>query len=186
MSVRQNFAVYAGEEEKRPVYTILVNKAGRAMQVMNGQDERVALLERSVKPLLLNAALGVGSEFMIDVAAGVDWTAILAIVIGLHQVAKDVFKDELNNFLVQSLQDAVMGDEENEAEQAIEGDDGENDDGDDYGGDGGADADEEGGGDADADADEDHGGDAGADDDSGDEEGGIGGRIISLIGEFFQ
>jgi len=140
MSIRHNFAVFAGEEEEKPVYTILVDMAGRTMQVMNDQDERIALLEKSVKTLLLNASLGVGSEFTIDVAPGVDWTAILAIVIGLHQVGKNIFKDGFSNFVVQPLQGAVTGYAVNEAEQAFEGDDGGNDGGDD-GGDG-----DEGGG----------------------------------------
>ena len=121
MSIRHNFAVYAGEEKEKPVNTILVDMAGRTMQVMNDQDERIALLEKSVKTLLLNASLGVGSEFTIDVATGVDWTAILAIVIGLHQVGKNIFKDGLKNFLVQPLQGAVTRYAVNEAKQAIEG-----------------------------------------------------------------
>ena len=40
----------------------------------------------SVKALLMNAALGAGSELIIDVAQGVDWTGALAVVYGIQQV----------------------------------------------------------------------------------------------------
>ena len=137
----KNFAVFAGEKREKPVYTILVNMAGRTMQVMNNRDEKVALLEKSVKPLLLNARLGVGSEFTVDVAAGVDWTAMLAVVIGLQQVGKSIFEDAFNNFLLQPLQDEVTAFAEDAVAQAIEEHNVENDGedgGDGYGdGDGG-------------------------------------------------
>ena len=42
-------------------------------------------IDRSVKTMLLNAALGAGSELIIDVAAGVDWTAAIAVVYGIQQ-----------------------------------------------------------------------------------------------------
>ena len=34
----------------------------------------------------MNAALGAGSELLIDVAPGVDWTAAVAVVLGIQQV----------------------------------------------------------------------------------------------------
>jgi hypothetical protein len=127
MSIRHNFAVFACEEEEKPVYTILVDITGRTMQVMNDRDERIALLQKSATPLLLNASLGTGSEFTVDVAPGVDWTAILAIVIGLHQVGKNIFKDGFNNFVVQPLRDEVTRFLEDAAAHVIEGHHGEND-----------------------------------------------------------
>ncbi|OAE28308.1 hypothetical protein AXG93_2507s1200 [Marchantia polymorpha subsp. ruderalis] len=84
MSIRHNLVVCKGETED-DVYAILVDMAGRTMQVVNEKEERVAHIEKSMKTLLMNAALGAGSELMIDIAPGVDWTAILAIVIGLKQ-----------------------------------------------------------------------------------------------------
>ena len=39
-----------------------------------------------LQALLMNAALGAGSEMIIDVAPGVDWTAMAAIVLALQQV----------------------------------------------------------------------------------------------------
>ena len=45
-------------------------------------------LADSLKTLLMNAALGAGSELIIDVAAGVDWTAAIAVVYGIQQVLR--------------------------------------------------------------------------------------------------
>ena len=38
-----------------------------------------------MKTMLMNAALGAGSELIIDAAAGVDWTAAIAVVYGIQQ-----------------------------------------------------------------------------------------------------
>jgi hypothetical protein len=46
------------------------------------------MVQKSVKALLLNAALGAGSEMLIDVAAGVDWTTMVAIVLAIQQVGR--------------------------------------------------------------------------------------------------
>ena len=40
--------------------------------------------------MLLNAALGAGSELIIDVAAGVDWTAAIAVVYGIQQARRSL------------------------------------------------------------------------------------------------
>lgn len=76
---------------------------------MNEREERIAVFTKSVQTLILNAALGVGSEFAIDIAPGVDWTAVLAICIGLHQVGKHYAKDAFSNFIAQPVQGAAMG-----------------------------------------------------------------------------
>ncbi|KAG0628621.1 hypothetical protein M758_1G040300 [Ceratodon purpureus] len=108
-SIRHNLAVFAGDEEKEPTYSILLDLAGRTIQLVNQNDERIAVFTKSVQTLILNAALGVGSEFAIDVAPGVDYTAVLAICIGLHQVGKHYAKDAFSNFLVQPAQGAAVG-----------------------------------------------------------------------------
>ena len=41
---------------------------------------------KSLKTLIMNASLGAGSELEIEIAKGVDWTAMLAIILGLKQV----------------------------------------------------------------------------------------------------
>jgi len=115
-SIRHNLAVFNGDEEHEPTYTILLDLAGRTIQLVNENEERIAVFTKSVKTLIMNAALGVGSEFTIDIAPGVDWTAVLAICIGLHQVGKHYAKDAMSNFIVQPAQGAAMGFAVNEAE----------------------------------------------------------------------
>ena len=44
---------------------------------------------KSLKTLIMNASLGAGSELEIEIAKGVDWTAILAIILGVKQVRWD-------------------------------------------------------------------------------------------------
>ena len=43
---------------------------------------------KSLKTLIMNASLGAGSELEIEIAKGVDWTAILAIILGVKQVSR--------------------------------------------------------------------------------------------------
>ncbi|KAL3698597.1 hypothetical protein R1sor_012673 [Riccia sorocarpa] len=107
MSIRHNLVVCKGDTED-DVYAILVDIAGRTMQVVNARDERVALIAKSMKTLIMNAAFGSGSELMIDIAPGVDWTAILAIVIGLKQVGEHFLKDAVSNFVLNPAQNAAQ------------------------------------------------------------------------------
>ena len=90
------------------MYTILVDLAGRTMQIVNNNDERVAMVEKSMKTLIMNAAFGAGSELIIDVAPGVDWTTILAIIIGLKQVGEHFLKDAVSNFVLSPAQNAAQ------------------------------------------------------------------------------
>jgi len=121
-SIRHNLAVFNGDEEHEPTYTILLDLAGRTIQLVNEQEERIAVFTKSVKTLIMNAALGVGSEFAIDIAPGVDWTAILAICIGLHQVGKHYAKDAFSNFIAQPVQGAAVGFAFDQATNLAEGD----------------------------------------------------------------
>lgn len=120
-SIRHNLAVFAGDEEHEPTYTILLDLAGRTIQLVNEKEERIAVFTKSVQTLILNAALGVGSEFAIDIAPGVDWTAVLAICIGLHQVGKHYAKDAFSNFIAAPVQGAAMGYAAEEAMNFAEG-----------------------------------------------------------------
>lgn len=108
MSIRHNLVVCRGEDEDTDVYAILVDLAGRTMQIVNEKEERVAMVEKSMKTMIMNAAFGAGSELLIDVAAGVDWTAILAIVIGLKQVGEHFLKDAVSNFVLSPAQNAAQ------------------------------------------------------------------------------
>lgn len=120
MSIRRNLAVFSGDQETEPTYQILCDLVGRTIQLVNDKEELVAVFTKSEKTLLLNAAFGIGSEFTIDVAPGVDWTAILAVCIGMHQVGKHYAKDAFNNFLVEPVKDQAMAVAYDEAGNAYE------------------------------------------------------------------
>jgi hypothetical protein len=86
MSMRPNFAVGRGEDDHTVVYTIVGDMMGRTMRVTNEKNELVAVMAKTTKALIMNAALGAGSESTIDVAAGVDCSMMLAVIFGLQQV----------------------------------------------------------------------------------------------------
>lgn len=118
--IRHNTAAFSGDEEHDPTYQILVDLIGRTIQLVNDKEERVAVFTKSEKTLILNAAFGIGSEFTIDVAPGVDWTAILAICIRIHQVGNHYAKDAFN-FLVEPVKGQAMDMAFDEARAAVEG-----------------------------------------------------------------
>jgi hypothetical protein len=70
--------------------------------MQKGTKEFVRLL------LLLQAALGTGSEMTIDVAPGVDWTAMIAVIMAVQQVGAHFIKDALGNFVVEPLKDSAV------------------------------------------------------------------------------
>ena len=67
-------------ESEAPVYSILVDMAGRTIQIVNAQQQRVAMLQKSLQTLIMNASLGAGSEMTIDIAQGVRMPACLKAV----------------------------------------------------------------------------------------------------------
>ncbi|KAL3697692.1 hypothetical protein R1sor_011768 [Riccia sorocarpa] len=96
MSLRHNLKVCKGDS-KDLVYKVLLDLTGRSIQLVNETDELEAIMTKSTKNLILNAAFGAGSELQIDVAPGVDWTAILAVLIGIKQVGKSLAGDAFGN-----------------------------------------------------------------------------------------
>jgi hypothetical protein len=60
---------------------------GPIIQILNAKNERVAVVEKAMGILHLNNYNSVlsGPELTIDVAAGVDWTALLAMVFGFTE-----------------------------------------------------------------------------------------------------
>lgn len=69
---------------------------------------QVAFVQKSLKALIMNATLGSGSEMIIDVAPGMDWTVILAAMMGTCQVGNHFLKDSFNNFVAPKLQDEAL------------------------------------------------------------------------------
>lgn len=108
MSTKHNMVVYKGDQERELMYTILVT--GPIIQILNAKNERVAAVEKAMGILHLNNYNSVlsGPELTIDVAGGVDWTALLAMVFGLHQCAKKFPKDAFNSFWAASPEPSVM------------------------------------------------------------------------------
>lgn len=72
MSVRPNFCVGPGDDDDTTIYTIVGDLMGRTMRVTNENDELVCVMAKTTKALIMNAALGAGSESTIDIAPGVD------------------------------------------------------------------------------------------------------------------
>ena len=54
--------------------------AGRTIQIVNAQQQRVAMLQKSLQTLIMNASLGAGSEMTIDIAQGVSMPAACQLV----------------------------------------------------------------------------------------------------------
>lgn len=107
-SIRHNMEVCDGEGETE-VYAIEADMAGRTLQFKNAKGELVAIAQKSTKALIMGAALGGGSEMEVDVAAGVDWTAILACMMAEQQVGAHLAKDAFSNFVAAPLADQAQG-----------------------------------------------------------------------------
>ena len=67
-------------ESETPAYSILVDMAGRTIQIVNAQQQRMAMLQKSLQTLIMNASLGAGSEMTIDIAQGVGMPAACQLV----------------------------------------------------------------------------------------------------------
>ncbi|KAL4420755.1 hypothetical protein ABPG75_010411 [Micractinium tetrahymenae] len=111
MSVRHNMEVCEGDSDKE-TYAIEADLAGRTLQFKNPKGELVAIAQKSTKALILSAALGGGSEMVLDVAPGVDWTMVLACMMAVQQVGAHLAKDAFSNFVATPLtnqaQDTVL------------------------------------------------------------------------------
>lgn len=107
LALRSNLAVRRGEG-KDVVYRVLPDLMGRTFQVVNEEEQLVCFVQKSTKALIMNAALGAGSEMVIDVAPGVDWTAMVAVIMALQQVGAHIVKDALGNFVLEPLKDSAV------------------------------------------------------------------------------
>lgn len=107
MSIRHNYEVCAGDTDTA-MYSVLCDLAGRTMNIVNEREETAIFVQKSAKTMIMNAALGAGSELLIDVAPGVDWTAAIAVVLGIQQVGAHFVKDAFSSFVVNPLQGAAM------------------------------------------------------------------------------
>lgn len=97
-----------GTERRNREWRVVVDLMGRSYAFYNDKDELVALMAKTKKALILNAVLGAGSENTIDIAPGVDCSAILAAVFGILQCGASVLGDAFSNFVVNPAQDAAV------------------------------------------------------------------------------
>lgn len=107
MSVRDHFMVGQGEDDEL-VYKCVADMTGRSIGIYNTKEELVANVSKSTKALVLTAALGHGSESLIDIAPGVDCSTILAVVYGLQQVGQHFMADLFDNYVADPLKGAVV------------------------------------------------------------------------------
>ncbi|KAL2607483.1 hypothetical protein R1flu_026056 [Riccia fluitans] len=80
--------VFEGEDQETTLGSFKAPEFVReyhGMAIVNVRNEILASVKKSPLPLLKNISLGDGPEFQIDVAPGVDWTTVLAIVGGFGQ-----------------------------------------------------------------------------------------------------
>ena len=107
-SLRHSFEVCAGDDKDERVYTVVGDLMGRTFSYYNEEDQLCAVMARTKKALIMNAVLGSGTENTIDIAPGVDCSAILAAMFGILQCGASVIGDAAKNFLVAPAQDAAV------------------------------------------------------------------------------
>lgn len=108
MALRSNLAVRGPGDNKDVLYRVLPDLMGRTLQIVTPNDELVCFVQKSTKALIQEAALGSGSEMMIDVAPGVDWSAMIAVIMAVQQVGAHFVKDALGNFVLDPLKDSAV------------------------------------------------------------------------------
>ncbi|KAA8493181.1 hypothetical protein FVE85_8626 [Porphyridium purpureum] len=106
-SLRPGFDVCVGEGDEK-VYHTTGDLMERTMQIFNEREEVVCFVQRSGVSLIQNAAFGNGSEYLIDVAPGVDCSTMLIIILGIKQVGAHFAKDALGNWVTDPFKDAVV------------------------------------------------------------------------------
>ena len=98
----------SGSKQGDVVLTITSDMAARTIQFYNDRDELVAIAQKSNKTMIMNCALGVGSEMQMEIAAGVDASLILASFLALQQCGEHVLKDAFGNFVSDPLKDEAV------------------------------------------------------------------------------
>jgi len=109
MSMRPHFMVGRGSDTSEVVYKCVADIVGRTIAITNENDELVAQMTKTNKAMIKTAVFGSGSESTIDIAPGVDCSAILALVYAIGQVGKHYVSDAFNNFFVDPLKSSIVG-----------------------------------------------------------------------------
>ena len=108
MSLRDHFMVGRGDS-KDIEYLIVADMVGRTFTIRNDKDQVVAQVAKTTKAMIKTAAFGSGSESTIDIAPGVDVSAMLAIVYGIGQVGHHYAKDGFNSYVAEPLKESLTG-----------------------------------------------------------------------------
>lgn len=108
-SMRHSFEICRGDDKDDEVYTVTADLLGRSLSFYNQKEEVIAIMAKTKKALILNAVLGAGSENTIDIAQGVDCSAIIAAVFAVLQAGSHLFVDAAKNFVVNPAKDAAAG-----------------------------------------------------------------------------
>eukprot|EP01063_Lacrimia_lanifica_P029471 TRINITY_DN4505_c0_g1_i1.p2 TRINITY_DN4505_c0_g1~~TRINITY_DN4505_c0_g1_i1.p2 ORF type:complete len:310 (+),score=119.91 TRINITY_DN4505_c0_g1_i1:103-1032(+) len=110
MSLAKSFCVRVegGPRDGEEVMFVTSDMYARTIQFLTGDGQLIAIAQKPLKTLILNATLGVGSELQLVVAPGVDCTFILAAFLCLQQVGEHIVKDAFGNFVFDPLQDQAV------------------------------------------------------------------------------
>lgn len=87
MSLRDHFKVCEGKNGNI-AYKVVVDMLGRTSSIYNNDGQLVAQIAKTKKALIKSAVFGSGNESTIDIAAGVDCSVVLAMVLGIWQVGQ--------------------------------------------------------------------------------------------------
>lgn len=85
LSLRDKFGVFLGEEKDK-LFEVTVDLFGRTMAFRNNDGELVVQMTKTTKALIKETVLGLGMEYTIDIAPGLDVSIVLASVFGVMQV----------------------------------------------------------------------------------------------------
>eukprot|EP00892_Ulva_mutabilis_P006997 jgi/Ulvmu1/466/UM001_0473.1 len=107
LSLRHNLEVCIGDSDDEE-YIVEADLMGRTLNIRNKRDETVAFAAKSTKALIMTQVLGAGSEMILDVAPGMDWTAACGIMMVTQQVGAHYIKDLFEMFVAEPLKDYVM------------------------------------------------------------------------------
>jgi hypothetical protein len=70
------------------IWILEADLMGRTVAFKNMEGELIAIAAKSTKAMILSQVVGSGSEMIVDVAPGVDWTAVLGVMMCMQQARR--------------------------------------------------------------------------------------------------
>eukprot|EP01006_Ploeotia_vitrea_P019901 TRINITY_DN52156_c0_g1_i1.p1 TRINITY_DN52156_c0_g1~~TRINITY_DN52156_c0_g1_i1.p1 ORF type:complete len:351 (+),score=43.14 TRINITY_DN52156_c0_g1_i1:118-1053(+) len=108
MSLQSQFSISDGDHKTKTRYIGVADIGKRTIKFVNDRNELVAMAVKPPKTLILNALIGKGSEFRLDVAPGVDASVMIGVMLGILHMGKNLMKDAFGNFVKEPLVDGVV------------------------------------------------------------------------------